>query len=474
MTDPKPAPERHAAAHAAPEPVDTLLSPQWVIPIEPADRVLERHSIAIRDGRIVDLLPTEAARARHGSQVEVSLPGCVVAPGLVNCHTHAAMALMRGLADDLALHEWLSDYIWPVESHCVNEAFVHDGTRLACAEMLRGGVTCFNDMYFYPDAAARAAQSCGMRVCVGLICIDFPTVWAGNPDEYISKGLEVHDQFRGCSTVHTAFAPHAPYTVSDGPLQRLAVLAEELDIPLHMHVHETRTEVERAVAEHGRRPIARLDTLGLVGPRLMAVHATALEASEIELFAERGVHVVHCPESNLKLASGICPVHTLVGAGVNIAIGTDGSASNNDLDMLGETRTAALLASGSSGVAGALNAHKALECATLGGARALGLEHRIGSIVPGKSADLFAVDMSGLETQPLFDVYSQLLYAASRAQVSDVWVEGRRVLTNRQLSLVDTAELGARVRQWQTRVAAAVPTRAAHSVEDTSTREPGR
>jgi 5-methylthioadenosine/S-adenosylhomocysteine deaminase len=324
---------------------------------------------------------------------------------------------------------------------------------LAAAEMIRGGVTCFNDMYFFPGEAAAATTEAGMRACVGLIVLDFPTVWASDAEEYIHKAVQVHDACREEPLVNTAFAPHAPYTVSDGPMERVAVLAEELDVPVHIHVHETRGEVERSVQEHGARPLARLHRLGLVSPRLAAVHLTCLDDDDIALLANNGAHAVHCPESNLKLASGLCPVQRLLEAGVNLAIGTDGAASNNDLDMLGELRTAALLAKGVSGNAAALPAGAALEAATLGGARALGLDHEIGSIEVGKSADLAAVDLGELDTQPVFHPLSQVVYCASRLHVSHVWVAGATLMEGARLTTIDAKALGARVREWGARMA---------------------
>ncbi len=371
--------------------VDTLIHGRWITPVEPAATILEHHSVAIHEGRILDILPTEQALSSYTAGIEHALHRHLLIPGLINAHTHAAMSLLRGLADDLPLNEWLNEHIWPAESRWVNEEFVHDGTQLAMAEMLRGGTTCFNDMYFFPDTAARAAASCGMRACVGLIVLDFPTVWAQDADEYISRGLAVHDQYRSDPLITTLFAPHAPYTVSDKPLEHIRVLADELDMGIHMHVHETADEIDRAVELTGKRPLARLQDLGLISPAMLAVHMTQLSTEEISEFAAGGAHVVHCPESNLKLASGFCPVHTLNTAGINVALGTDGAASNNDLDMLGEMRTAALLGKAVCGDTSALPAHTILKMATLNGARALGIDADVGSLLAGKWADITAV-----------------------------------------------------------------------------------
>ncbi len=383
--------------------IDTLINARWVIPVDtannsraknnPENNILEHHSLAINDGKILAILPTAKAQNKYTAAREYQLENHAVMPGLINCHTHAAMTLFRGLADDLPLMEWLNQHIWPAEQKWISPEFVYDGTRHAVAEMIRSGTTCFNDMYFFPDQAAEIAVETGIRAMIGLILIDFPTAWAKDADEYLVKGEQVHDKYRHNSHIHTAFAPHAPYTVSDGPLQRINILAEELDIPVHMHVHETADEVRQSEEQHGQRPIQRLHKLGLLSPRLIAVHMTQLTKDEITLLGAQGVHIVHCPESNLKLASGFCPVSKLLQEDINVALGTDGAASNNDLDMLGEIRTAALLAKGTSGNSSDLPAHQALEMATINGAKALGIDHVTGSLTKGKAADVIAIDL---------------------------------------------------------------------------------
>jgi len=428
---------------------ESMLHCRWIAPVEPAGTLLGHHSLVVHEGRILDILPSDRAREQYTVDIEHELDGHLLIPGLVNAHTHAAMSLLRGLADDLHLHEWLNGHIWPAESHWVNEEFVHDGTQLAMAEMLRSGTTCFNDMYYFPDVTARAAASCGIRACVGLIVLDFPTAWAGDAQEYISKGIDVHDRYRADPLIRTQFAPHAPYTVSDEPLQHIRTLANELDIGIHMHVHETADEVDKAVETTGARPLARLHTLDMIAPDMLAVHMTQLTTQEIDDYAASGGHVVHCPESNLKLASGFCPVTALAAAGVNVALGTDGAASNNDLDMLGEMRTAALLGKAVSGDASALPAHEVLQMATLNGARALGLADETGSLVRGKWADMTAVRLDTLETQPLYDPVSQLVYAGGREQVTDVWVAGQHLLKNRRLTTLDGDDILDRTRVWQ-------------------------
>jgi len=432
--------------------VDTLIHARWIIPVEPESVTLEHHSLVIDSGRIIDLLPTDLAQKKYkGSSIEI-LKNHALLPGLINSHTHAAMTLLRGIADDLPLMDWLNNHIWPLEQKWMSEAFVRDGTDLAIAEMIRGGTTCFNDMYFFPDITARQAVQHGIRASVGLIVFDFPTVWAENSDRYIEKGLALHDELRHQPLITTTFAPHAPYTVSDGPLQKIRTLSDQLDKPIHIHVHETLHEVEQARQQSGKRPLQRLNELGLVNPSLMAVHATQLTDAEIALLAEAGAHIVHCPESNLKLASGFCPVARCIAAGINVALGTDGAASNNDLDLFGEMRTAALLGKAVAGDASAVPAMTALRMATINGAKALGLADETGSLSLGKAADVIAIDLDHLETRPLYCPVSQIVYAASRKQVTDVWVAGKRLLNQRQLTTINLVELMAKIAQWQQRL----------------------
>lgn len=432
-----------------PDNTTTLIVPRWVVPVEPEGTVLERHAVAVRDGRIEAILPAEAARDRFAGYPAISLPEHVLIPGLVNSHTHAAMSLMRGIADDMALMRWLREHIWPAEAKNVSPQFVKDGTLLACAEMLRGGVTCFNDMYFFPEAALEAALAANMRACLGAIVIDFPSAYAADPDDYLRKGLALRDRYADHPLFSFCLAPHAPYTVSDESFAKVAKLAAELDLPVHVHVHETGEEVSRSEIEHGARPLERLRRLGLLGPGLIAVHAVHVSEPEIALLARHGCSIVHCPSSNLKLASGFAPVAALLRAGVNVALGTDGAASNNRLDMFQEMRTAALLAKAVARDAEVMPAHAALRAATLGGAAALGLGSRIGSIVQGKEADFAAVRFSGPELLPCYDVVSHLVYVAGREQVTHVWVAGRLVMSDRTLHERAFAGLDTRCQMWQ-------------------------
>jgi 5-methylthioadenosine/S-adenosylhomocysteine deaminase len=439
----------------SPQSIDLLIEPRWLVPVEPHGVVLERHAVAVDGDRIVAVLPAAEARARYAAREHVSLGEHALIPGLVNAHTHNPMTLMRGLADDLPLMRWLREHIWPAEAKAIGPEFVRDGVELAVAEMLRGGTTCCNENYFFPDVQAATYRRCGFRAMVGLPLIEFPSAWAQSRDEYFDKGLAVHDEFRDEPLLGTSLAPHAPYTVANESFERVRVLADQLDLPVHLHLHETAHEVDESRREHGARPFARMQALGLVNDHLIAVHMTQLTDAEIAACAEAGASVVHCPESNLKLASGFCPAEKLRRAGVNLAIGTDGCASNNDLDLFGEMRTAALLAKALANDASAFDAASVLRAATLNGARALGWNERIGSIESGKQADLVAVRLDEIETQPMYGVISQLVYAAGRHQVSDVWIAGRRKLRERALPDLDLAELRDKAQRWRERIAAA-------------------
>jgi len=432
--------------------VDTLVEARWVIPVEPAKAVLEAHAVVVQNGAILDVLPSSEARSRYRARQVVSLPDHALIPGLVNLHTHAAMTLMRGLADDRPLMEWLEQHIWPAEMKLVSADFVYDGTLLACAEMLRGGVTCFNDMYFFPEAAAQAALHAGIRAALGMVVFEFRSPYGNDAADYLEKGLSMRDSLRDETRLSFCLAPHAPFTVSDASFEKVAIYAAELDVPIHIHLHETDDEVRGSVSAHGLRPVRRLQKLGLLGPQLIAVHAVHLADDEIDLLAQHGCHVAHCPASNLKLASGIARVKDMHVHGLNVGLGTDGAASNNRLDLFAEMRLAALLAKGHSGDPTALPAHTVLEMATLNGARALGLDTRIGSIVKGKRADLTAVSFAAPELAPCYDPLSHLIYAAGREHVTHVWVDGELLVDNGALSRLDFRRSAQKAATWQVKV----------------------
>ncbi|MDP2243922.1 TRZ/ATZ family hydrolase [Pseudomonas sp.] len=433
-------------------PLDLLLLPTWLVPVEPAGVVLHEHGLGIRNGRIALIAPRAEALKHQALEVR-ELPGRLLTPGLINAHGHAAMSLFRGMADELPLNDWLQQHIWPAEAKWVDEQFIIDGTELAIAEQLKGGITCFSDMYFFPEVASEMVHKSGIRAQITIPVLDFPIPGARDADEALRKGLALFDDLKHHPRLSVAFGPHAPYTVSDDKLENIRMFAEELDAGIHMHVHETAFEVQQSLQQHGERPLARLARLGLLGPRFQAVHMTQIDDEDLALLVTSNSSVIHCPESNLKLACGFCPVEKLWQAGINVAIGTDGAASNNDLDLLSETRTAALLAKAVAGSASALDAHRALRMATLNGARALGLENQIGSLELGKAADLVTFDLTGLAQQPIYDPVSQLIYTSNRSCVEDVWVGGKHLLDAGQLTRMDEQRIIANARTWGAKIA---------------------
>jgi 5-methylthioadenosine/S-adenosylhomocysteine deaminase len=432
---------------------DLIIEARWLCPVVPSNTLLTQQAVVIQSGKIIGVCSIEQAR-RYDAIETVQLNEHVLIPGLINLHTHAAMSLMRGLADDLPLMPWLEQHIWPAEAKLVSPSFVHDGTLLACAEMLSGGITTFNDMYFYPEVAAAACIKAGIRANLGLVVLEFATQYANDAENYIQQGLEARDHLRDESLISFSFAPHAPYTVSDATFTRIMTLAEQVNIGVHTHMHETQHEIAESEQTHGLRPLSRFANLGLLSPNLTLAHCVHLDDAEIKLLAEYGCSIAHCPSSNLKLASGIAPIAEYAKHGVNIGLGTDGAASNNRLDMFAEMRLAALLAKGQSGDATAISAHHALEMATINGAKALGLDDKIGSIEVGKLADLCAVKLSDITMQPCFDVVSHLVYVAGREHVSHTWVNGDLKYHKPEHSVglfsnVEPQELSDIVAKWQ-------------------------
>ena len=434
------------------EKIDLLICARWIIPVVPTEQVLEDCAIAVHQGEVIAIEPQAQALQRFEPKERQQLDQHIVIPGLINAHGHSAMSLMRGFADDQPLQVWLEEHIWPAEGRWVSADFVRDGSELAMAEMIRSGTSCFSDMYFFPEETAAAAQKAGLRCQLSFPVLDFPTAWGQNADDYIDKGLALHQQYINSDLVSIGFGPHAPYTVSDEPLRRIAELSNELQAPVQIHLHETASEVEDALEQTGLRPSERLFELGLLTPRTQCVHMTQINERDIELLQSSGAHVVHCPESNLKLASGFCPIKKLQDAGINVALGTDGAASNNDLDLLGEMRTASLLAKGVSGDASAVNGHQALAMATLNGAKALGLDKKIGSLEVGKQADITAISLDSLEATPLFNPASYLAYTQCSHMVSHVWSGGRLLLKDRQLQTLDEDQLRQKAQQWAQRL----------------------
>jgi 5-methylthioadenosine/S-adenosylhomocysteine deaminase len=435
-----------------PQAIDLLIFAKWILPIVPRGRVLDDCCVAVDKGLILGLHTRREAQELYQARETVELPNHALMPGLVNAHGHAAMSLLRGYADDLPLMTWLEGSIWPAENRWMSEEFVRDGTDLAVAEMLRSGTTCFSDMYYFPETTAAVAHRAGIRAQVNFPVLDFATAWGTGPDNYIHKGIELHDIYKSSQMISIGFGPHAPYTLSDEPLQRIGTLAEELQAPIQIHLHETAGEVADAVKTTGLRPVERLNQLGVLSPLTQCVHMTQLTESDMDTIAGTGASVIHCPISNLKLASGLCPVQQLLGRDITVALGSDGAASNNDLDLFNEMRTAALLGKLAAGDAAALDAHTALHMATLGGAQALGLDKEIGSLEAGKAADMIAVKLDQLESAPLYKLASQLVYTASGHKVTHSWVNGRALMRERQLLTLSQADILTRVQHWQNKL----------------------
>lgn len=435
----------------APQPADLRIDATWIVPIEPAGALVD-HALIVQDGRIAAIVPQSEASSRYAPRQHVALPQHALLPGLVNAHTHTAMTLLRGIADDVPLHAWLSEHIWPREGRFLSPEFVFDGTLLGAAEMLAGGVTCCNDMYFFPNAAAEAYQTAGMRALIGMAVLDFPTPYAADADAYLQQGLAARDVYKHAPRLAFALAPHAPYTVGDATWGKVIMYARQLDLPIHTHLAETAAEVEEARAATGETPLARLDRLGATGPGFIGVHAVHVAPSEIPLLAAQRCHVVHCPTSNMKLGSGIAPIPQFMQSGINVAIGTDGTASNNRLDVLADMRLAGLLSKVTTGDAASLPAARLLRMATLNGAAALGMEAQIGSLVPGKCADVIAVNLDTFDTAPVYDVLSHLVYVAGREHVTHVWIDGEAIVADRVSARLDSAAILARSRAWQQRL----------------------
>lgn len=429
--------------------IDTLLNAKWIIPIDDANSILENHSVALKDGKIVDIVSSNIAQQRYSAKEVIELNEHVLMPGLVNAHTHSPMTLMRGLADDLALMDWLNHHIWPAEAKFMDEDYIRDGSMIAFAEMIRSGTTCFNEHYFYPEVLADTAQSVGLRAAIGLIVMSIPNAYAKTESEYLSKAKATLDTANYNELISFAMAPHGPYTTTDDVLKKMSDMATAHQLPIHMHMHESSDEIEGSIKEYGLRPLARMEQLGILNSRFQCVHMTQVDSSDVAILKQSGAHVTHCPESNLKLASGYAPIQMLLNQGINVCLGTDGAASNNDLDMFGEMRTAAMIGKTIANDPTALPATTALRMATINGARALGLEKKIGSLETGKAADIIAVSMDALNCQPIFNPISHLVYAVNSRQVSDVWVAGKRLLQAGQLTTIDHNQLREIAAKWQ-------------------------
>lgn len=429
--------------------VDLIIEARWIAVLNAEYELLENYAVVVNAQTIVDIQPISEVRRQYIAKEYSNLDEHILIPGLINLHTHAAMNLMRGIADDLPLMQWLNQYIWPTERAVVFDEYVKDASLHACAEMLAGGITCFNDMYFYPSATAAAVNQSGMRASLGLVVTEFATNYASDADDYLQKGFEAHDSWRNNPMISSVIAPHAPYTVSDKTFEKVLTYAEQLGLGIHTHLHETLNEISQSEAEFGVRPMQRLASLGLLGPGFLAAHGVHLLPQEIDLLNEYGCHIAHCPSSNLKLGSGIAPVSALIAQQVNVGLGTDGAASNNRLDMFAEMRMAALLAKGITEDPTVLPAIQVLKMATINAAKALGLDEKIGSIEIGKQADICAVKLSDLMVSPCYDPISHLVYTCGREHVTHTWVAGELKYSNGIYANIEPMELKEIVKKWQ-------------------------
>lgn len=433
---------------------DHIIHAKWIITCEPENKVLENHALILENNLIKDILPSQdATETYHATHIE-NYNNHAITPGFINMHTHIAMNLFRGLADDLALMNWLNNYIWPAEKKWLSADFVRDGSQLAIAEMIRNGTTCFNDMYFFPDITGEVVNDAGVRAFLGMSVLDFPTGWAATADEHFEKGLAFFHEYKHHERIRATVAPTGIYAVSDESLLRVKDIAETYDLKISMHIHESIDEVKQSVEKTQQRSIRRLQKMGLISPRLLAVHMCEINEEDMEILQTEKPNIIHCPESNMKLGNAICPVEQMRKRHINVALGTDGAASNNDLDMFGEMRTAALLAKSVNRNPTALTAQEALQLATLNGAKALGIDHITGSITVGKSADFIAINLEEIETLPLYHPTSQIVYAATRNQVTDTWVAGKQLMKNRKLLTLDEQVIKEKANYWAEKIRA--------------------
>ena len=429
-----------------------IISASWIFTSNSADQLLSDYSIVIKGNQIIDLVHQSKVFDEYDAEEIYQLTDHILIPGLINTHTHAAMSLFKGFSDDLPLQDWLNNYIWPAEKKFVNSSFVKDGSMLALSEMIKAGVTTFNDMYFYPESTAEASIELGVRSNVGLVVLDFPTNYAADPEDYLVKGFEFRDRWRSEELITTSIAPHAPYSVSDEAFSLINTYSEELGINIHMHLHETQWEIEDSVKRYGITPVQRLNNLGIINPSLIAAHCVHLNDQDMATLAKNKVSIVHNPSSNMKLGSGIADVAKMIKQNLNISLGTDSSASNNRLDIMEEMRLAALLTKGKNKSPELLSATQAIKMATINGAKTLGLDSIIGSIEKNKIADLVAIDLNSIENQPIYNPLATLVYSSSKSDVSYVWINGKIKLKEKELVNLDQEKIIQMAKIWQKRI----------------------
>jgi 5-methylthioadenosine/S-adenosylhomocysteine deaminase len=445
------------ALSAAAEPVDWIWSARYVITMDARRRVIDDGAIAVRGERIVAVAPQAEIDRRYTAVQRLDRPEALIAPGLINAHTHAPMSLLRGLADDVSLQDWLRKFIFPAEARNVTPDFVRWGTRLACLEMLLSGTTTFTDMYYFEDTVAEETRRAGLRGVLGETIIGFPAPDAKTPEKALRFAERYVQRFRNDPLILPAVAPHALYTNSEQTLKSSRALADRYGVPLLIHVAETRHERDDAIAQWSKSPVQLLDSWGVLSGRTLAAHAVWIDDRDIATLKARATGVAHCPSSNMMLASGVAPVVKMLAAGLNVGLGTDGPAgSNNDLDLVQEIALAAKLQKVSTGDPRSLTAMQALGMATMGGARALGLDKEIGSLEPGKRADAITMRLDVPNAVPIYDIVAQLVYALKGADVRDAMVNGRLLLRDRRALTLDQPAILAKAAEYGVKVRASL------------------
>ncbi|MBI5741342.1 MAG: amidohydrolase family protein [Nitrospirae bacterium] len=433
--------------------VDYIIRADYLLTMEGDLAVIRDGAVAVTGSDITDAGTFAGVSAKYTSKKIIEGKDRAVFPGLINTHTHAAMVYFRGLADDLPLMEWLQDHIWPAEGKWMTEEFVGDAVGLACLEMLKAGVTTYADMYFFQNAAGKKLEKIGMRGVLGAGVIDFPfTGYARAVDDYFANAENLINNFKDSDFVFPCIAPHATYTCGPDNYKRANALSEKYNVPVHTHLAETQFEVAECQKRFGKTPVEYFESIGMLSERLFAAHCVWLTDNEIELLAKRKAGVAHCIESNLKLASGFAPVPKLLSAGVRVGLGTDGAASNNDLSILGEISTAAKVHKAVSGDPTVVDSRTALLMATKIGAEILGLGDKVGSIRPGKKADLVMAGLSKPHLTPIYDIYSHLTYCLRPSDIETVMVNGKIVIERGRPTTMDEEEVLAKAREWQEKI----------------------
>lgn len=427
---------------------DYIVHAEYILPVDSKFTVIKDGAIAVDNGKIEAIGNYEDITSVFNSDRAIGGRNRVVIPGLVNTHTHAAMVYFRGLADDLPLKEWLDNHIWPAEAKWLSPEFVSDAVELACLEMMKAGITAYNDMYFFGDSAGASTKKMGMRAVLGVGILDFPTAAAKTTEEYFEKAEAFIRNWKDDNLITPCIAPHALYTCGTETLKRARILADKHCVPIHTHLSETEGEIREIKSRFGMLPVKYLDSIGFLDKKVLAAHCVWLEDEEIEILASRGVGVSHCVESNLKLASGIAPVPKMLKAGIKVAFGTDGAASNNDLDILSEMSTAAKLHKAASKDPTVLDSRTALLMATRWGAEAIGLGDITGSLEKDKAADLVIINLDKPHLTPIYDIYSHIVYSAKASDVETVMIDGIVVVENSKLKDSNESEIIYKAKEW--------------------------